>query len=170
MIDIVKDNFLNLVDCFSIHLNAINMKLPKELINAIIIFAGISIYFLVIDFLGLSNVLWLRMVNVLFVFYGVTRTLSSNIDEGKTGYVANLLSSATTAFGGVFLSIISLVAYIHIRGGDEYVSNLSADLLFGGNPTANQYCIGILFEGIASALMVVFVSVQYWRRKMSAQD
>lgn len=80
------------------------MKLPKEFINAIIIFAGISIYFLVIDFLGLSNILWLRMVNVLFVFYGVTRTLSSNIAEGKTGYVSNLLSAATTAFGGVFLA------------------------------------------------------------------
>lgn len=146
------------------------MKLPKEFINAIIIFAGIAIYFLVIDFLGLSHVLWLRMVNVLFVFYGVTRTLSSNIAEGKTGYGANLLSASITAFSGVFLSIIGLVAYIHLRGGDTYIENFSEDLLFGGKPTANQYCIGILFEGIASALMVVFVSVQFWRRKMAAQD
>ena len=146
------------------------MKLPKELINAIIIFAGISIYFLVLDFLGLSNILWLRMVNVLFVFYGVNRTLSSNVAEGKTGYGANLLSAATTAFLGVFISIIGLVAYIHLRGGDTYIENFSEDLLFGGKPTANQYCIGILFEGIASALMVVFVSVQFWRSKMAAQD
>jgi hypothetical protein len=145
------------------------MKLPKELINAIIIFAGIAIYFLVIDFLNLSDILWLRMLNVLFVWYGVTRTLSSNIAEGRTGYGENLLSAAITAFSGVFLSIIALVAYIHFRGGDAYIENFSEDLLFGGKPTTNQYCFGILFEGIASALIVVFVSVQYWRRKMAPQ-
>lgn len=146
------------------------MKLPKEITNAIIIFAGISIYFLVIDFLGLSNILWLRMLNVLFVWYGVTRTLSSNIEEGKRGYGANLLSAATTALLGVFLSVIALVAYIHLKGGDNYVVQLPADILMGGKPTANEFCIGVLFEGIASALVVVFVSVQYWRRKMAAQD
>lgn len=146
------------------------MKLPKEVINAFIIFAGISIYFLVIDFLNLSDILWLRMVNVLFVYYGVNRSISSNVAEGKKGYGANLLSAATTAFLGVFLSVIGLVSYIHLRGGDEYIKNFSKDLLFGGNPTANQYCIGILFEGFASALIVVFVAVQFWRSKMAAQD
>lgn len=146
------------------------MKLPKEIINAIIIFVGISVYFLIIDLLNLSDILWLRMFNVLFVWYGVTRTLSYNVKHGKKDYAYNLFSAGTTAFAGVFLSIIGLVTYIHLRGGDEYVNNLSQDLLFGGKPTANQYCIGILFEGVASALIVVFVSVQYWRRKMAAQD
>ena len=146
------------------------MKLPKELINAIIIFAGISAYFFIIDLLNLSDVLWLRMFNVLFVWYGVTRTLSYNVEHEKKDYAYNLFSAGATAFAGVFLSIIGLVTYIHLRGGDEYVNNLSQDLLFGGKPSANQYCIGILFEGIASALIVVFVSVQYWRSKMAAQD
>lgn len=146
------------------------MKLPKEIINAIIIFVGISAYFLIIDLLNLSDILWLRMFNVLFVWYGVTRTLSYNVEHGKKDYAYNLFSAGATAFAGVFLSIIGLVTYIHLRGGDEYVNNLSQDLLFGGKPSANQYCIGILFEGIASALIVVFVSVQYWRSKMAAQD
>lgn len=146
------------------------MKLPKEFINAIIIFAGISIYFLLIDFLNLSHILWLRMFNVLFVYYGVNRTISSNVEEGKRGYAANLLSASLTSFGGVILSIIGLLAYIHLRGGDDYVKNFSEDLLFGGEPTANQYIAGILFEGVASALIVVFVSIQFWRRRMAAQD
>ena len=146
------------------------MKLPKEIINAIIIFIGISAYFLIIDLFNLSDILWLRMFNVLFVWYGVTRTLSYNVEHGKKDYAYNLFSAGTTAFAGVFLSIIGLVTYIHLRGGDDYVNNLSQDLLFGGKPSANQYCIGILFEGVASALIVVFVSVQYWRSKMAAQD
>ena len=145
------------------------MKLPKELVNGLIIFAGISIYFLIIDFFNLSDILWLRVFNVLFVWYGVTRTLSSNVAEGKTDYGQNLLSAGATALLGVVFAIIGLIAYIHLRGGDEYIKNFSEDLLFGGEPTANQYCLGILFEGIASALIVVFVSVQYWRRKMAPQ-
>jgi hypothetical protein len=146
------------------------MQLPKEFLNALLIFFGIALYFLVIDFLELSNILWLRVVNALFVFYGVTRTLSSNIKEGKTGYIANLLSAGITAFLGVAFSIMGLFAYIYFRGGNDYVDNLSADLLFGGKPTANQYCIGIFFEGIASALIIVFVTMQFWRSKMAAQD
>jgi len=145
------------------------MKLPKELINAIIIFAGIAAYFLIIDFLNLSDILWLRMFNVLFVYYGVNRTMSSNMSEGKRDYGYNLFSAGATALLGVVLSIIGLIAYIHLRGGDAYIKNFSEDLLFGGEPTANQYCIGILFEGIASALIVVFVSVQFWRKRMAAQ-
>lgn len=151
------------------NLKPINMKLPKELTNAIIIFAGIAAYFLIIDFLNLSDILWLRVFNVLFVWYGVTRTLSSNVAEGKTDYGYNLFSAGATALLGVVLSIVGLISYIHLRGGDAYISNFSEDLLFGGEPTANQYCLGIFFEGVASALIVVFVSVQYWRRKMAPQ-
>jgi len=145
------------------------MKLPKELINAFIIVAGIAIYFFIIDLLGLSNILWLRVVNVLFVWYGVTRTLSYNVEHGKKDYGYNLLSAGATAILGVVFATIALVAFVHLKGGDAYVENLSADLLFGGKPTANQFCIGIFIEGLASALMVIFVSVQYWRKKMAAQ-
>lgn len=145
------------------------MKLPKEVTNGIIIFAGIALYFLIIDLLNLSDILWLRVFNVLFVWYGVTRTLKFNVEHGKTDYGYNLFSAGATALLGVVFSIIGLITYIHLRGGDEYVKNFSEDLLFGGEPTANQYCLGILFEGIASALIVVFVSVQYWRRKMAPQ-
>lgn len=146
------------------------MKLPKELINALLIVVGITMYFFIIDFLGLSNVLWLRVVNVLFVWYGVTRTLSYNVEHGKTDYGYNLISAGATALLGVVIASIGLVAYVYLKGGDAYVQKLSADLLFGGEPTANQFCIGIFIEGLASALMVVFVSVQYWRNKMAAQD
>ena len=147
------------------------MKLPKELINAIIIFVGIAAYFFIIDLLGLSNVLWLRVLNVFFVWYGVNRTLSYNIEHGKKEYGYNLFSAGATAILGVIFATIGMVAYIHICGGDTYIEeHLASQMLFGGKPTANQFSIGIFIEGLASALMVIFVSVQYWRSKMAAQD
>ncbi|WP_162126612.1 hypothetical protein [Flavobacterium phycosphaerae] len=147
------------------------MKLPKEFANGIIIFAGIALYFFIMEFFGLSNILFLRAFNAAFVFYGIARTLDSNIKEGKSGYVTNLLSAGTTAIIGVLLSIGGLLTYIYLRGGDQYITNnLSGEMLFGGKPTANEYCIGVLFEGIASALILVFVAMQFWRKKMSTAN
>lgn len=146
------------------------MKLPKELINALIIFAGISAYFFVMEFFGLTNLLYLRILNGVIVFYGVNRTLKSNFEEKKTGYVTNLISAGLTAFLGVILSIVGLLIYIYSKGGDSYVSSLSQDFLFGGNPSANVYCIGVLFEGLASAIIIVFVAIQLWRSKLSSKN
>jgi len=144
------------------------MKLPKELVNGILIFVGIAIYFFIMEFFGLANILYLRAFNAAFVFFGVALTLNSNIKEGKTGYVSNLLSAGTTAIIGVLLSVAGLLAYIYIRGGNAYINSLSEEFLFGGDPTANEYCIGVLFEGIASAVIMVFVAMQFWRDKFSA--
>lgn len=146
------------------------MKLPKELFNAIIIAGGIAIYFFIMEFFGLTNLLYLRILNGLIVFYGVNRTLKSNFEEKKEGYVANLQSAGLTAFLGVILSIVGLVIYIYAKGGDSYVNTLSEDFLFGGKPTANVYWIGVLFEGLASGVIIVFVAMQLWRSKLSSQD
>lgn len=146
------------------------MKIARELSNGIVIFAGIAIYFLAIEFLGFSHILYLRMFNALILFYGVNRTLKANFTDGKSGYVSNLISAGLTALLGVLISVGGLLLYIYIRGGDSYINTLSKDFLFGGKPTANQYCIGVLFEGLASAVIVVFVTMQLWRNKTSTQD
>ena len=122
------------------------------------------------EFFGLTNLLYLRILNGLIVFYGVNRTLKSNFVEGNSGYVSNLLSAGLTAFLGVIFSVIGLLIYIYSKGGDEYINTLSEDFLFGGKPSANVYCIGVLFEGLASAVIVIFVAMQLWRNKTSSQD
>ncbi len=146
------------------------MKMPKELINAILIFAGISVYFLLMEFFGLSKFLYLRILNAAFIYFGVNRTLRMNMAEGQFGYITNLLTAGTTALGGVFLSVGGLFTYIYLRGGNAYISNLSGEFLFGGNPTANEYCFGVLIEGIASSVIVVFVAMQLWRKKTTSHE
>lgn len=146
------------------------MKLPKEIANGILIFLGIAFYFLIMEFFGLSKVIYLRMHNAAFVYYGVSMTLKSNGKEGKTDYVSNLLSAGGTAITGVLLSVVGLVVYIYAQGGNDYIKNLSGEFLFGGSPTANEYAIGLLFEGIASSVIVVFIAMQLFRSKTAAQD
>lgn len=59
------------------------MKLPKEIVNGFIIFLAIGIYFLLMQALNLSHLFYLRFLNVIFVFYGVNRTIQMNLSEGK---------------------------------------------------------------------------------------
>ena len=146
------------------------MKLQKELLNGILIAVGIAVYFLAMEVLGLSDKFYLRFFNIVIVYYGVHTTLKSNIEAGETGYVANMISAGLTAFIGIGLSIAGLATFIYIKGGTAYLSTLSEGFLFGGKPTVNEYCIGLFIEAMASAVMVVFIAMQFWNSKTKTSD
>ncbi|RZJ73317.1 hypothetical protein [Flavobacterium sp.] len=143
------------------------MKFTRELLNGFIIFAGIGIYFVILELLGFSDVFWLRILNILFVAYGVNRTIQGNFNEGIRGYNTNLLSAVVTSMIGAALSIASLLAYITFKGGEPYLKNLADNFIFGGGDlTIQQYCIGLLFESSAASLVVSFCLMQYWKDKV----
>ena len=141
------------------------MKLPKELVNGFIIVLGIALYFLLMQLLGLADLYILRVFNVLFIFYGVNRTLKSNYDEGNVTLSSNSVSAFSTAAIGVFLSIIALIAYSYMKGGEAYIGTLSKTFLFGGDPSIMTYSISLLFEGISSAVIVTFILLLLWDSK-----
>lgn len=144
------------------------MKLSKEFYNGAIIFAGIGIYFLLMDVLGLAHLFYLRFLNVVFVFYGVNKTAQMNLAEGKKDFISNAVSVMATSLVGVFLSVIGLIVYSYIKGGDAYVQSLSETFLFGGNPSVMTYSICLLFEGIASSVIVTLLVLLYWNNRYPA--
>ncbi len=147
------------------------MKYSRELTNGFIIFLGISIYYLIIELLGLSDQVYLRMGNIIFVIYGINRTIKMNNSDEIRGYNTNLLSAIITSFIGAVLSISSLLAYIEYRGGVSFLTNLSKGFIFGGGElTIYHYCIGLLFESIAASLMVSFILMQYWKGKVTTES
>ncbi|MCG2612166.1 hypothetical protein LZZ90_11675 [Flavobacterium sp. SM15] len=137
----------------------------REFRNGLIIFVGIGVYFLAMELMGLSNIFYLRILNIFIVLLGINRTIKANIHDGETNYLYNLTSGAMTAFIGVILSVIGLNIYIHLRGGAEYIKTLSEAFLFGGSPSIYQYCAGLLFEGLASSAIGAFALMQYWKGK-----
>lgn len=141
------------------------MKLPKEIYNGVIIFIGIALYFLLMELLHLSNLFFLRLFNIVFIYYGVNRTLKSNLKEGKNNFADNAISALMTALAGVLFSIMGLVAYIYSKGGDEYIKTLSESLLFVGSPSVMTYNISLLVEGIVSAVIVTFSLMLFWKKK-----
>ncbi|OXA94883.1 hypothetical protein [Flavobacterium hercynium] len=144
------------------------MKLPKELTNGFLIFLGIGIYFLLMNVLGLSHLFYLRTLNVFFIFYGVNRTMQMNLREGDTDFVSNAVSAITTSVVGISFSVLGLLIYSYARGGDAYVATLSETFMFGGNPSVPTYCICLLFEGLASSVIVTLLMMLYWNNKYVA--
>ncbi|AOZ98919.1 MULTISPECIES: hypothetical protein [Flavobacterium] len=138
---------------------------PKEITNGFIIFITISIYFLLMEAFGLADLFYLRLLNICFVFYGVNRTIQMNLQEGKNQFVSNAVSAISTSVVGVILSIIGLVIYSYLQGGDAFVQSLSATFLFGGNPSIDAYSISLLFEGIASSIIVTLLLMLYWNNR-----
>ncbi len=141
------------------------MKLSTELKNGFIIFLGIGVYFLFIIAIGYGDKAYLRLINTFFVFYGVNRTLTMNIAEGKKNFVSNAISAMKTSLIGVFLSILGLLVYSYMHGGEAYIKSLSETFLFGGNPSIATYSICLLFEGIASSVVVTMLVMLYWNNR-----
>lgn len=143
------------------------MKISTEFYNGIIIFFAIGVYFLLMNALGFSDIFYLRLLNVLFVFYGVNRTIQMNLAEGKKNFVSNAVSAMMTSLIGIALSILGLIIFSYIQGGDNYVQSLSETFLFGGNPSVMAYSISLLFEGIASSVIVTLFAMLYWNNRFT---
>ena len=119
------------------------------------------------ELLGLAHLFYLRFLNILFVFYGVNRTIKQNLEKGNKQFVSNAVSALFTSVIGVVLSIIALVIYSYLQGGDAFVQSLSETFLFGGNPSIDAYSISLLFEGVASSVIVTLLLMLYWNNRFS---
>jgi hypothetical protein len=144
------------------------MKISKEFFNGATIFIGIGVYFLLMAALGFADLYYLRLLNIVFVFYGVNKTIQMNIAEGKKTFVYNSVSAMMTSLIGVALSIVGLIIYSYLKGGDKYVQSLSKVFLFGGNPSIETYCICLFFEGVASSVIVTLFAMLYWNNRFTA--
>lgn len=144
------------------------MKIPREIINGIYIFLGIAAFFLLLEVLNLAHLFYLRLLNVLFIFYGVNRTLKMNLADGKNSFVPNAISAMVTSFTGVIISIIALLIYSYAKGGDKYVKSLSEAFMFGGEPSVATYSLCLFFEGTASCIIVTLLLMLYWNNKYKA--
>jgi hypothetical protein len=143
------------------------MKVKKEIKNGYFIFIAMGTYFLLMEFLGLAHLFYLRLFNIVFVLYAVNNTIQSRVAHGKKKFAPNVKAALVTSLVGVFLSIIGLLIYSYMRGGDIYVQKLSESFLFGGQPSINIYCFSLLFEGIASSVIVTMLLMFYWNNKLT---
>jgi hypothetical protein len=136
------------------------MKLSKEIINGLIISGGIALLFLLVNLIGLQKLTYLRALNAFIVFYGIYRTYKMNKNSGVNSLGENLISMLKTGIVGVVSSVIGLAVYATFQGGQAYLDTISYGFLYGKNPSLNEYCFGLLIEGIASAVIISLIIIQ----------
>jgi hypothetical protein len=150
------------------------MKTSRILTNGFIIFLGIGLFFMLMEVLGLSRNIYLRLFNFIFVLYGVNRTLQQNYHDGIHGYFTNLGAAMLTSLTSLVLSIFAFTQYANIRGGQEYLEKYADAYLFGGgSPSAYEFGLGLFLEGLAACAIVSFSLMQYWKdrvEKINAVD
>jgi hypothetical protein len=143
------------------------MKVSRILLNGLIIFIGIALFFLIMEAANLTHLWYLRLINFIFVIYGVNRTIKSNFKDRIDGYFVNLVSGIATALVSLGLGLISFVAYVEYQGGEEYLHSLADSYLIGGgDPSLYQFVIGLILEGAAASLIVSFALMQFWKDKV----
>ncbi len=130
----------------------------KAFLNGLLIFGMIGAYFIILESLGLTDNLYLRFLNFLFVLIGVNNTLKSAAAESKS-YPQQLIAGATTVFTGIFLSAVSLFMYLSLF--DTNLSALAMTLIPA--ETNLSFATVIFVEGFTSSLMIVFIMLQYWK-------
>lgn len=143
------------------------MKASRIIINGIIIFLAIGLFFLLMEVLGLSDNIYLRLVNFVFVIYGINRTIKSNFNDNINGYFTNIASAILTGVTGLVLGVFAFMLYVEKQGGEEYLQKYASDYIFGGgNPSPYQFGIGLFIEGLASSVIVSFALMQFWKDKI----
>lgn len=143
------------------------MNFSRIFINGFIIFIGIALFFLLIESLGLADQIYLRLINFVFVIYGINRTIRSNYKDHINGYFTNLVSGIFTGIVSLLLGLGSFIIYVEYKGGDEYLHTFAESYIFGGGePSLYQFCMGLMLEGFAASGIVSFALMQYWKDKV----
>lgn len=143
------------------------MKVSRILINGLIIFIGIAAFFLIMEAAGLKDQIYLRLVNFVFVIWGVNATIKGNFKDHIDGYFTNLMAGMLTALVSLALGIISFILYAEYKGGTDYLQNFPHSYIFGGGePEIGEFSFGLFLEGLAASMIVAFTLMQFWKDKV----
>ncbi|MHA3789516.1 hypothetical protein ACX0HA_14995 [Flavobacterium hauense] len=147
------------------------MNFSRITINGFIIYVGIALFFLLVEMIGWSDQIYVRLLNFVFVIYGVNRTIKGNYEEHIYGYFTNLVSGIFTAIISLALGLFSFIGYIEYMGKDhgganEYLQKYAGSYIFGGEPSLYQFVTGLTVEGVAASVIVSFALMQYWKDKV----
>ncbi|MFL9843224.1 hypothetical protein [Flavobacterium rhizosphaerae] len=142
------------------------MKISRVIINGVIIYIAIAAFFLLMEMFGMSDNVWLRLFNFIFVIYGINRTIKQNYDEHIYGYLTNIKSAFLTGVVSLALTVLSFIGYVEYKGGDEYLHHFVEKYIFAGKPSIYQFAFGLTLEGLAATAIVSFALMQYWKDKV----
>ncbi len=133
--------------------------------NAIKIYLGIVLFFFLMKLLNLDNISELRLLNFIFVFWGINGAIRQNIFEnGNTNYLQNLFIGLFTSLLSLVLIIFSFTIYLFYIE-PSFIQILGDSSLWGENLTPPSIAVALFIEGMASSIICAFIVMQFWKNK-----
>jgi len=138
-------------------------KLFKK--NAILIGLVLMIYFVIMDLGGLANQIELRFFNAVILGVGLWMVLHQKSKGGKeygVKYFAGWKEGLRISFGAVTTFAVLFLIYINFAGTD-LLAVLKSKSYVPNFFTAWHFAGVILFEGMASGLVMTLIFMQYFK-------
>lgn len=134
-------------------------------INAVKIFVSIVLFFFFMKLLELDHLTELRLLNFIFVFWGVNSAIKKNFLENQnSAYLQNLFIGFFTSCAAVIMTSISLTVYLFYIE-PSFIEVLENSTIWGDSLTPPLMSFAIMIEGVASSMICTFIVMQYWKNK-----
>jgi|SRR5690554_4240924 len=126
--------------------------------NGVILFIILGLYFLILDFLGLADNIFLRLLNYVFIIGILNSTLKNAVSNGEN-YLRKLFIGIATVFTGLGLGAIGLLIYLSVLEPpiENYVDSIIA---------ANSYAglsFALFIQSLTSSIILVFIMLQFYK-------
>ncbi len=147
------------------------MKTEKIILtNALKIYLGIVVYFFIMQLFNIAHISELRILNFVFVFWGVNSAVKANIFKNQANaYLTNLFIGFATSFAAVILIGASLMVYLFYIN-PSFIETIEKSFFWGNNLTPPIITFAIVIEGFASSIICSFIVIQYWKSYKISKD
>lgn len=130
---------------------------------SIYIYLGLVAYFFLMRLFGLDKFTELRIFNFIIVLFGLYKLLEENIRRtGKNNFGNNFSVALRTSFLSILFFSLSLIVYL-LYINPSFMLILENSKIWGNNLSVIQIAFAILVEGTASAFMLSFLLMQYFK-------
>lgn len=141
----------------------IMVKLDKSTRYAMKMFLTIGVFFIFLYLMGLGHRSELRIMNLFIVIFFTTRLAEVNlIDDEQIGYLGNLGSVFKANVICVILSVLGLAGFV-VFYDPKFISSISSGVLFENAETLKEVLLTLALEGMATAAIISFGVMQYWK-------
>ncbi|MDO3695030.1 hypothetical protein QVZ41_09265 [Wenyingzhuangia sp. chi5] len=132
--------------------------------NAAKIYAAIVGFYFFMKLIGMSDVVEFRILNILFVIWGINSSIKNNIHQNMdNNYLTNLSMGFSTGLLGIIGVIASMVLYITFIDS-SLMMTLQSTSFWGNNLTLPKVVFSMTIEAMASCVISTFILMQYWKK------
>ncbi|ANW96188.1 hypothetical protein AXE80_07810 [Wenyingzhuangia fucanilytica] len=132
--------------------------------NAAKIYVAIVGFYFFMKLIGMSDIIEFRILNILFVIWGINSSIKNNIFQNMdNNYLTNLSIGFSTGLLGILGVITSMVIYITLID-DSLMMTLQTTSFWGNNLTLPKVVFSMTIEAMASCVISTFILMQYWKK------